>query len=187
MKDKIFYVDSSVVSKLIRKNNPYFVMVNVQKSVGFGKVKVNCYWFDIPCAYSPVNLIGTDIVEEKCIKELNWDNLINDVSKKGYSSTKYWIWWFLQRYYDYTAGNQFIGSTLTDIYHKDELIATIDENDFKHYDDKVIKEIDIVLDDMIRHGIECANCLELKAIIRTKEIRMTPEEELIKKGIIKNP
>ena len=182
---QILYIDSSLVSNVIRKNNPYFVMVGLQEKLNFGKVKVNCYWFDIPCAYYPVNFIATDIVEEKDIKELNWDNLLNDITNKGYSNTKYWIWYFLRRYYDYNASCQFISTSLLDIYHKDELITTINAEDFNDYGYMVLKEIDIVLDDMIKHGIECENCVKLKEKIRTKEIRMTTEEELIEKGIIK--
>lgn len=182
--EKLLYIDSSLVKKALRKNNPYFILVRVNERLNFGKVKVECYWFDIPCAYYPVCFLGYCIVEEKDIKELNWDNLLNDITNKGYSITKYWIWNFLERYYNYHALYQFISTSLLDIYHKDELITTINAEDFNDYCYMVLKRIDIVLDDMIKHGIECENCIKLKEKIRTKEISMTTEDELKLKGLI---
>ena len=182
---KLLYIDSSLVSKIKRRHNPYFVLVEVLERLNFGKVKVDCYWFDIPCAYYPVSFLGTDIVDEKDIKELNWDNLLNDLTNKGYSTTKYWVWWFLRSFYDYGSSSQSIGSTKIDIYHNYDIVATIDWKDFDDYGKQVLKEIDIVLDDMIKHGIECENCIKLKQKIRTKEVSMTAKEELILKGYIK--
>lgn len=182
--EKLLYIDSSLVSKVMRKHNPYFILVRVNERLNFGKVKVECYWFDIPCAYYPANFLGTDIVEEKDIKELNWDNLLNDVTNKGYSDTKYWIRWFLKRFYDYSAVSQSFSSSLVDIYHQNVVIATIDAKDFDDYSYQVLKEIDIVLDDMIEYGIECENCIKLKQKIRTKEISMTTKDELKLKGFI---
>ena len=182
--EKLSYIDSSLVSKVMRKHNPYFILVRVNERLNFGKVKVECYWFDIPCAYYPVCFLGYDIVEEKDIKELNWDNLLNDITNKGYSTTKYWIWYFLGSFYDYGSLSQSIGSTKIDIYHNRDIIATIDAKDFDDYSYQVLKEIDIVLDDMIKHGIECENCIKLKEKIRTKEISMTTKDELKLKGFI---
>lgn len=181
---KLLYIDSSLVSKIKRRHNPYFVLVEVLERLNFGKVKVGCYWFDIPCAYYPVSFLGTDIVDEKDIRELNWDNLLNDLTNKGYSTTKHWVWWFLRTFYDYESSSQSIGSTKIDIYYNRDIVATIDGKDFDDYGKVVLKEIDIALDDMIKHGIECENCIKLKQKIRTKEVSMTTKEELILKGLI---
>ena len=77
--NKILYIDSKLVCKAYRKHNPYYMLVRVVEHLNFGKVKVECYWFDIPCPYYPANFLGYDIVEEKDIKELNWHNLLNDI------------------------------------------------------------------------------------------------------------
>ena len=182
--EKLYYINSSLVKKAYRKDNPYFLLVRVFERLEYGKAKVDCYWFDIPCAYYAVSLIGSDIVDEKDIKELNWDNLLNDVIKKGHSSTKYWVLWFLYRFYDYSALTQTMGSDLLDVYCNKNVIATIDSTKFNDYSEQVLKEIEIILDDMIKKGIECENCIKLKEKIKTKEFSMTTEDELRMKGLI---
>lgn len=184
--EKIFYIKSSLVQKAYRKHNPYYIMVQVVEHLNFGKVKVDCYWFDIPCAYYPCSYIGSDIVDEKDIKELNFENILNDF-KDGYHNRKYWYWNFLELFYNYNAHCTWRTDNELEIAYKNEVIATIDTNDIDDWckGQHVLKEIDIVLDDMIKHGIECENCNRLKEIIRTDEVTITTEEYLRMKGYIK--
>ncbi len=182
---QIFYIDSNLVSKVFRKHNPYYIMVQVVEHLNFGKVKVDCYWFDIPCAYYSVNFLGCDIVEEKDIKELNWDNLLNGI-KKGYFERKYWYWEFLRTHYGYSSYYESHNSNELTIAYKNEVIAKIDTNVLPDWckGQYVLYKMDIVLDDMIKHGIECKNCMNLKHLIRTDEVTMTTEDYLRMKGYI---
>jgi len=182
---QIFYIDSNLVSKVFRKHNRYYILVKVVEHLNFGKVKVECYWFDIPCAYYHVSFLGYDVVEEKDIKELNLDNLLNDI-KKGYFHRKFWYWEFLRTYYNYSSYYESHNSNELTISYKNEVIAKIEANVLPDWckGQEVLYEIDIVLDDMIKHGIECENCMKLKQLIRTDEVTMTTEDYLRMKGYI---
>lgn len=186
MKEKnLFYIDSSLIKKAYRKHNIYYMLVRVVEHLNFGKAKVECYWFDIPCAYYPACFLGYDIVEEKDIKELNWDNLLNDI-KKGYYNRKYWYWEFLRTHYDYSSYYEDHTYRELTIAYKNEVIAKIDIKVLPDWckGQYVLYKTDIVLDDMIKHGIECDNCVKLKQLIRTDEVTMTTEDYLRMKGYI---
>ena len=88
--DKIFYIDSSLLGKCKRSKWGRYTIVMIEEKLTFGKVKVSTWGFDIPFAYSPVNHIGYDIVDENDIKELNWYNILNDF-QKAYHDRKYII------------------------------------------------------------------------------------------------
>ena len=184
--DKFFYIKSSLVQKAYRTHNPYYIMVQVVEHLNFGKVKVDCYWFDIPCAYYPCSYIGSDIVEEKDIKELNFENILNDL-KDGYDDRKYWYWEFLRTQYPYSSYYENHNSIELTIAYNYEVIAKMNTNVLPDWckGQDVLLEIDIVLDDMIKRGIECENCKRLKEIIRTDDVTMTTEEYLRMKGYIK--
>lgn len=189
--DKIFYIKSSLVQKAYRKHNPYYIMVQVVEHLNFGKVKVDCYWFDIPCAYYPCSYIGSDIVEEKDIKELNFENILNDL-KDGYHNRKYWYWEFLRTFYSYNShyGWQSYKTLKIEYYpscNQCEEVSTIDTRFLPDWckGQDILLRIDIVLDDMIKRGIECENCKRLKEIIRTDDVTMATEEYLRMKGYIK--
>ena len=66
--DKIFYNDSSLVGKCKRSKWGGYTIVMIEEKLTFGKVKVSTWGFDIPFAYSPVNHIGYDVVDENDIK-----------------------------------------------------------------------------------------------------------------------
>lgn len=185
MENKLFYIDGSLVSKAFRKHNPYYMLVKVVEHLNFGKAKIECYWFDILCPYYPVSFLGYDVVEEKDVKELNWDNLLNDINK-GYSGRKFWYWEFLITQYPYRSYyDDHVSRELT-IAYEYEVIAKIDTTNPPDWckGQSVLEEIDIVLDDMIKRGIECENCKKLKELIRTDEVTMTTEEYLRMKGYI---
>ena len=185
MEKKLFYIDGSLVSKAFRTHNPYYMLVRVVEHLNFGKAKIECYWFDIPCAYYPVSFLGYDVVEEKDIKELNWENLLNDINK-GHSGRKFWYWEFLITQYPYRSYYDDYNSRELTIAYEYEVIAKIDTTNPPDWckGQSVLEEIDIVLDDMIKRGIECENCKKLKELIRTDEVTMTTEEYLRMKGYI---
>jgi hypothetical protein len=183
--EKILYIDSNLVSKTYRKHNPCYMIVDIVEELNYGKAKVECYWFDIPCAYAPANSLGFDVVDKKDIKELNWYNLLNDI-KKGHYDRKYWYWEFLRTQYPYSFyyGNH--NSRELTIAYKNEIIAQIDTNVLPDWckGQYVLYKMDIVLDDMIQRRIEYENCVKLKEIIRTDEVTMTTEDYLRMKGYI---
>lgn len=184
--DKIFYIDSNLVPKTFRKHNPYYVLVKVVEELGYGKVKVGCYWFDIMCAYFRVSFLGYTVVEESRIKELNFENVVNDINK-GSHLRKYWYWEFLCRFYGYSAHLEvWNGDDELEIKHDNETIAKIDTKKVDGWwgDSDVLMRTDIALDDMIKHGIECENCLKLKQIIRGDDVTITTEQYLRLKGYI---
>jgi len=182
---KIFYIDSNLIKKAYRKHNPYYMLVKVVEHLNFGKAKVECYWFDIPCAYYPVSFLGYDIVEEKDIKELNWYNLLNDINKGCYER-KYWYWEFLRTQYPYSSYYESHNSSELTIAYNYEVIAKIDTNVLPDWckGQYVLYKTDIVLDDMIKRGIEFDNCVKLMKLIRTDEVTMTTEDYLRMKGYI---
>lgn len=182
---QIYYIDSNLIKKAYRKHNPYYMLVKVVEHLNFGKARVKCYWFDITCAYYHVNFLGYDIVEEKDIKELNWYNLLDDI-KKGYSNMKYWYWEFLRTNYDYSSYYENHNCKELTIAYNNDVISKIETNVLPDWckGQDVLYTIDIVLDDMIKHGIECDNCVKLKQLIRTDEVTMTTEDYLIMKGYI---
>ena len=103
--DKIFYIDNILLSKCNRCKWCNYTIVSVVDKLTFGNVKVSTWGFDIKFAYAPVNHIGYDVVEENDIKELNWDNIINDFNN-SYHNRKYIIWDFLM--YNYPLDSSLI-------------------------------------------------------------------------------
>ena len=190
--NKIFYVESSKLGKSARSKWGEYTIVEIDKVLDFGKVKVQTYGFDIPFAYAPVNHISKDIVEQEDIKELNWDAILNDFQKDN-SDRKYHIWHFLQTYYP-------CDSHTMDYFNKDKesfLAVYWDDKEIDriHYPaeyvvpawckrQNVLWEIDVVLDYMIEHNIETENAEKLKKLIRTDEVTMTTEEYLRSKKYI---
>ena len=189
--DKIFYIDSSLLGKCKRSKWGRYTIVRIVDRLSFGKVKVSTWGFDIPFAYSPVNHVGFDVVDENDIKELNWFNIINDF-KKDYHDRKYTIWYFLRHNYPCESG-------LIDNFNKDKDTYQVvywdgseitrrlyDVNNLPEWCKKqnILWEIDCVLDYMIDHDIENENCKQLKELIRTDAVTITTEEYLRMKGYI---
>ena len=190
--DKIFYIDNILLSKCNRCKWCNYTIVSVVDKLTFGNVKVSTWGFDIKFAYAPVNHIGYDVVEENDIKELNWDNIINDFNN-SYHNRKYIIWDFLM--YNYP-----LDSSLTDWFHKDKdtyQIVYWDDVEIarRKYDNNNLPEwckgqdilwkIDCVIDYMIDHNIEKENCKQLKELIRTDAVTFTTEDYMRMKGYIK--
>ena len=186
MKQKILYIERNKLSKSARgKMYVPYTMVEIVERLNFGRVKVRTYYFDIVCAYYPVNIISMDIVDEKDIKELNWENVINDL-KLGSVDRKYWYWHFLEREYSCRA-------------------ILNDENEHIVFWDKYVKigrcqypnlpqwtkgqitlwEIDTVLNYMVENNIDAEYARKLIDIIHEDDVTITVEEHLRKKGLIK--
>lgn len=190
--DKIFYIDNILLSKCNRCKWCNYTIVSVVDKLTFGNVKVSTWGFDIKFAYAPVNHIGYDVVEENDIKELNWDNIINDFNN-SYHNRKYIIWDFLM--YNYP-----LDSSLTDWFHKEKdtyQVVYWDDVEIarRKYDNNNLPEwckgqdilwkIDCVIDYMIDHNIEKENCKQLKELIRTDAVTFTTEDYMRMKGYIK--
>ena len=189
--DKIFYIDSSILSKCKRSKWDRYTIVMIEEKLAFGKVKVSTWGFDIPFAYAPVNHVGYDVVEENDIKELNWYNILNDF-QKDYDNRKYTIWHFLKH-------NYHCDSSLIDCFNKDKITYQVvywDDVEIakREYDNNnlpewckgqdILWEIDRVIEYMIDHNIEKENAMQLKELIRTDPVTITTEEYLRMKGYI---
>ena len=171
----IYYVNSYQLSKSSRDDHDPYTMIEITDELSFGKVKVNTYCFDILCAYVPVNYIGNDIVENNIIKELNWDNVLNDL-KDGSIHRKYWYKWFLYRMYDFDAIYKDFGSDLLVIYKDNEIIGSINTSKLK-YHEKTLQELEMELNYMIDHNIDKDKAEKLLDIVKNDpEVRMSNEE-----------
>jgi hypothetical protein len=172
---KIYYVHSSQLAKSARDDyNPY-TMVDITEQFRFGKVKVDTYCFDICCDYAGSNYIGTDIIDENIIKELNWDNILNDL-KDGSIDRKYWYKYFLMRTYGFATGYDKIGSTKLEVYKDHYVIGLIDASNMD-LTEQVLQELELILKYMIDHNIDKDNAERLLDIVKNDpEVRMTNEE-----------
>lgn len=189
--DKIFYIDSNLLGECKKSKWGNYTIVRIVDKLTFGKVKVSTWGFDIRFAYYPVNYIGYDVVEENDIKELNWDNIINDFNN-SYHDRKYIIW-------DFLINNYPLDSSLIDWLYKDKdtyQIVYWDRNEIakriynkanlpnwcKNQD--ILWKIDCAIDYMIDYNIEKENAIQLKELIRTDAVTITTEEYLRMKGYI---
>ena len=190
--DKIFYMDSNLLGKCNRSKWCGYTIVMIEEKLTFGKVKVSTWGFDIPFAYAPVNHVGYDVVDENDIKELNWDNIINDFNNSYYDK-KYIIWNFLRHNYNCDSG-------LIDYFDKDKTsyyVVYWDDVEIarREYDDNNLPDwcknqdilwiIDCAIEYMIDHDIEKENCKQLKELIRTDAVTFTTEDYMRMKGYIK--
>lgn len=190
--NKIFYIESNLLGKCNRSKWDSYTIVDIVDRLTFGKVKVSTWGFDITFAYSPVNHIGYDVVEEKDIKELNWYNIINDFNK-SYHDRKYTIWNFLRKNYplDSSLFDNFNNNKVTYqvVYWDGTEIARrkYDGSNLPDWCKKqdILWEIDCVIDYMIEHEIEKDNAMQLKELIRTDAVTITTEEYVRMKGYIK--
>lgn len=185
---KIFYVDSKILSKTAREKYSPYTMVSIVETLPYNKVKVDTYYFDIPCAYVPVNYIGTDIIEQDKIKTLNWDTILNDL-KEGDSCRKYWYWYFLNKTYNCDACFKSFGSTLLNVYWDNAVIATLDTSKLAEEhpwckNQYVLVKLDTVLKYMIENHIDEENASKLLEMIHSDDVTITTEESLTKKGLI---
>jgi len=185
--DKIFYIDSDLLDKCNRSKWGNYTIVSIVKKLTFGKVKVSTWGFDIRFAYYPVNHIGYDVVEENDIKELNWDNIINDFNKSSYDR-KYIIWDFLRNNYPLDSSMVRDKGAYQIVYWDCNEIAKriYDKTNLPDWckDQDILWEIDCVIDYMIDHDIEKENAIRLKELIRTDQVTMTTDEYLRMKGYI---
>lgn len=185
---KIFYVDSKILSKTAREKYSHYTMVSIAETLPYNKVKVDTYYFDIPCAYAPANKIGTDVIDERKIKTLNWDAILNDL-KEGDSNRKYWYWHFLNKTYNCDAYFKSFGSTLLNVYWDNVVIATLDISKLAEEhpwckNQYILVKLDIVLKYMIENHIDEENASKLLEMIHSDDVVITTEESLTKKGLI---
>lgn len=189
--DKIFYIDSSLLGKCKRSKWGGYTIVMIEEKLTFGKVKVSTWGFDIPFAYSPVNHIGYDVVDENEIKELNWYNILNDF-QKAYHDRKYIIWDFLRHNYpcDSRMIDRFNKDNTTHVVYWDDVEIARREDDNNNLPEwcrrhDILWTIDRVIDYMIDHNIEKENCKQLKELIRTDAVVFTTEDYMRMTGYIK--
>ena len=189
--DKIFYVDNNLLGKCNRCKWCNYTIVMIEEKLTFGKVKVSTWGFDIPFAYSPVNHIGYDVVDENDIKELNWCNILNDF-QKAYNDRKYIIWDFLRHNYPCNSRliDHFNKDNTTHVVYWDDVEIARREDDNNNLPEwcrgqDILWTIDRVIDYMIDHNIEKENCKQLKELIRTDAVVFTTDDYMRMKGYIK--
>ena len=65
-------------SKKVRRlvGDAKYALVKITDDLGYGKVKIDVYHYDVLCAYHPMNRIGFDIVDRSDIKVLDWNTVM---------------------------------------------------------------------------------------------------------------
>ena len=169
-----------------------FLMVDVLKRMRYGKVSIETYCFDIPCAYAPVNRIGHDILESDAdIRELNWTNLFADFLKPDniYYDTAYVVWNFLRRKYPIDSRTAGFGDDCHRylLYYGCEKFAEFNERtDVPEWCNgrHILHEIDLACVKLEQIGTDVEFASRLRDVLRLPVMSKTLEQELRERGVI---
>ena len=191
MASKIYYIDATKVCKSARKREAVragYLMADVVERLRFGKVSIDTYWFDIPCAYAPVSRIGHDIVEADGIRELNWKTLFSDFLTDGRIAydTKFIVWNFLRWQYPLNSYYETFGSHRLIVELGGDVIGSFDERELPEWcnGQSILYEIDIACGKLISLGCDTPFVIRLCDVLRLPVMSKTLETCLIEREVI---
>ena len=194
MARKIYYVPVGKVCKAARGKYAAtcgFLMVDVLERMRYGKVSIDTYCFDIPCAYAPVNRIGHDVLESDAdIRELNWKTLFDDFLPEDHIQydTKYVVWNFLRWWYPFESGLGWGDEhSRYRLWLGGEEFASFDSRtDLPEWTGghAVLYEIDLACAKLTELGCDRPFTASLRDVLRLPAMSKTLEQDLRERGVI---